>query len=150
MKKIKRIITSLMLVMAVCICSIQPAFAATHDTWKANTSYDYGFTFTDDNLTPYKTCRDAGDLVISGSFKKADTGSSNIKLKAQLRAYPSGAILDETVVYNYNYPHVDYFMLSAHVSAGQKVQIYFDASSINNPPGFYRKAKVSYTAFIAQ
>ena len=149
MKGIKKIITSLMLIMAICSCVFKTTLAATNDTWKANTSYNYGFTFTDDNLTPYKTCKDAGKLVISGNFKKADSGASNIKLTVELRAYSSGKVLKKTVVTNSSYPKTDYFMLSYDVSAGQKVQIYFDASSVDNPPGFLRKATVSYTAFIS-
>ena len=41
------------------------------------------------------------------------------------------------------------FFITTQVTAGQKIQLFFDASSINNPPGFYRKAWVDYDAYLA-
>lgn len=150
MKKMKKIITSIMLVMAMCIFAVQPAFAAGTETWySSHGNYDAAYTFNDDNLTPVKTMGDSGTLVVFGDFKKADSGSSNVKLTAEIRAYPSGTVLDRIVVDNTNYPNPNLFALSTHVTAGQKIQIYFDASSVSNPPGFLRSAYVDYSAYIA-
>ncbi len=152
MSKIKKIITSVMLVMAMCVLTIQPAFAATNnETWYIDHDGNYkaSYTLTDNNLTPYKIMGDTANLVVFGNFKKADTGSSNIKLTVQIREYPSGRVLAQTVVNNTNYPNSNMFFITTQVTAGQKIQLFFDASSINNPPGFYRKAWVDYDAYLA-
>ena len=152
MSKIKKIITSAMLVMAICVLTIQPAFAAAkNETWYIDHvgNYKASYTLTNNNLTPYKIMGDTANLVVFGDFKKADTGSSNIKLTVQIREYPSGRVLAQTVVNNTNYPNSNMFFITTQVTAGQKIQLFFDASSINNPPGFYRKAWVDYDAYLA-
>lgn len=152
MSKIKKIITSVMLVMTMCLLTVQSAFAATkNETWYIDHdgNYEASYTLTNNNLTPYKIMGDTANLVIFGDFKKADTGNSNIKLKVQIRDYPSGNVLKETVVDNTNYPNTNMFFITTPVTAGQKIQIFFDASSINNPPGFYRKAWVDYSAYLS-
>ena len=148
MKKfVKSVIACMMAMVMMCLVSVQPAMAA--ETWTiAGSNYDYDFTFVDDNLTPYKNIGDTGTLVVYGYFYKADSGASNIKLTVQIRDYPSGQVLAQTVVNNNNYPFSDNFNLSTSVYSGQKVQLYFDASSINNPPGFYRSAYVNYSVYI--
>lgn len=151
MNKIKKIITTLLLIVALFAVSVQPALAAGNETWYNTKNYDYAFTFTDDNLTPYKTIGNSGELVMYGYFYKADSSSySNIKLTAQIRDYPRGKVLGTTTVENIDYPISNFFVVKADVKKGQKVQIYFDASSINNPPGPYRKAYVNYTVYIAK
>ena len=151
MKKTKKIITSIMLIMAMCIFMVQPVFAAGNETWYIDHegNYEATYTFTDNNLTPYKTMGDSAYLVIFGDFKKADYGDSNIKLTVEIRDYPSGNVLDRRVVDNTNYPNTNMFVVTAQVYAGQRIQIFFDASSIDNPPGFYREAWVDYDAYLA-
>ncbi len=152
MNKIKKIITSVMLVIAMCVLTAQPALAATNnEIWYIDHygNYKASYTFTDTNLTPYKIMGNTANLVVFGKFKKADTGRSNIKLTVQIRDYPSGRVLDQMVVDNTNYPNTNMFFLATTVTAGQKIQLFFDASSINNPPGFYRKAWVDYDSYLA-
>lgn len=151
MKKFKKIIASFILVLSMFVLYTQPAMAATNETWYINHDGNYHseYTLTNNNLTPYKIMGDSANLVVFGDFCKADTGASNIKLTVEIRDYPSGRVLASTVVNNTNYPNSNMFFLYAPVSAGQKIQIFFDASSINNPPGFYRKAFVSYDSYLA-
>lgn len=145
----KKIIISIFAVMMMCLTSVHPVIAA--ETWTiAGGNYDADYTFTDDNLTPYKIIGDTGTLVVYGYFFKDDSGDSNIKLTAQIRDYPSGKILAQEVVENNDYPFSNNFMISTNVYSGQRIQLYFDASSINNPPGFYRKAYVNYSAYITE
>lgn len=132
------------------LCTVHSA--AANETWYINhPNYEATYTLTDTNLTPYKIMGDSANLVIFGNFKKADTGNSNIKLTVEIRDYPSGRVLTDakTVVDNTNYPNTNMFFVSAKVYKGQKIQIFFDASSINNPPGFFRKAWVDYDAYLA-
>ena len=152
MSKIKKIITSAMLVMAICVLTIQPAFAAAkNETWYIDHDGNYkaSYTLTNNNLTPYKIMGDTANLVVFGNFKKADTGSSNIKLTVQIREYPSGRVLAQTVVNNTNYPNSNMFFITTQVTAGQKIQLFFDASSISNPPGYYRRAFIEYWYYIS-
>lgn len=147
MNRIRRIITSFILIVAMISLSVQTASA--NETWKSGKNYNYSFSFTDDNLTPYKNIGTTGELVVYGYFVKADKASySNIKLTAQIRDYSTGKTLASTTVKNTDYPITNMFMVTANVKKGQKIQLYFDASSINNPPGPYRKAHISYDVYI--
>lgn len=146
MSKLKKVITCCILAMTLCIVSVMPAFAA--EVWYSGQNYYANYTFHDTNLTPYKEIANSGTLVVGGSFYKNDQGSSNIKLTVEIRDYSSGRVLARTVVENSNYPYRNDFLVEAPVSAGQKIQLFFDASSVNNPPGFYRSAYVDYTSLI--
>lgn len=151
MKFVKKIIASMLAVM-FCLGSVQVAHAASEsratEVWYTGQTYDYSYTMEDTNTTPVKTLGNSGQLVIYGNFYKADSGASNIKLTAKILEYPSGRVLDEVVVNNNNYPFSDNFVLSTYIQSGTKVQLFFDASSINNPPGFYRKAHLNYTVYV--
>lgn len=102
------------------------------------------YTFTNYNLTPVKTMGQSGTLIISGSFSGADgyANSSPIKLTVQIRSI-SGAVKASTIQID-DRSGATFFSVVASVSAGEKIQLYFDASSIANPPGIYRSAYVSY------
>ena len=121
--------------------SIQPR--AGTETWYGS-GFGGSYRFTDYNLTPVKTMGKSGTLVISGSFYGDDgyANSSRIKLTAQIRS-TSGAVKASTIVVD-DRSGSTFFAVSCNVSAGEKIQLYFDASSIANPPGIYRSAYVSY------
>ena len=113
------------------------------ETWYGS-GFGGSYTFTNYNLTPVKTMGKSGTLVISGSFHGADgyANSSPIKLTAQIRS-TSGVVKASTVEVD-DRSGATFFSVVASVSAGEKIQLYFDASSIANPPGIYRSAYVSY------
>lgn len=121
--------------------SIQPR--AGTETWYGS-GFGGSYRFTDYNLTPVKTMGQSGTLVISGSFYGADgyANSSRIKLTAQIRS-TSGAVKSYTIVVDDRSGSTP-FTVSCPVSAGEKIQLYFDASSVANPPGIYRSAYVEY------
>ena len=121
--------------------SIQPR--AGTETWYGS-GPGGSYTFTNYNLTPVKTMGTSGTLVISGSFRGADgyANSSPIKLTAQIRN-TSGVVRASTVVVD-DRSGAKGFAMSCQVSQGDKIQLYFDASSIANPPGIYRSAYIEY------
>ncbi len=148
---VKKIVASLLAVV-FCLGSVQATQAAPEpratEVWYVGHNYDYDYTMEDTNTTKPKLLGNSGKLVVYGNFYKDDSGASNIKLTAKLLEYPSGRVLDETEVSNTNFPSSNNFILSAYVQHGTQVQLFFDASSINNPPGFFRKAHLHYTAYI--
>lgn len=116
---------------------------AGNETWTGS-GLGGDFRFIDYNLTPVKTMGQSGTLTISGNFYGNDgyADSSPIKLTFEIRS-TSGAVLARTVVpdtRNGNIP----FAVSCHVSKGQQIQLFMDASSIANPPGILREAKIQY------
>lgn len=121
--------------------SIQPR--AGTETWYGS-GFGGSYRFTDYNLTPVKTMGQSGTLVISGSFYGDDgyANSSPIKLTAQIRS-TSGAVRASTVVVDTRAGYI-HFAVSCAVSVGDKIQLYFDASSIANSPGIYRSAYIEY------
>ena len=146
--KFKKIITSFVLVIAMLMLAVQPAFAAEGEIWYFDQRYEAEYTVTNTNLTPYKVIDQSGVLCVYGHFWKADSASySNVRLTVEIRDYPSGRVLNKVSAENRQYPYGDPFFIDAEVYAGQKIQLFFDVSSINNPPGPYRKALVSYEAY---
>lgn len=149
MKKGK-IITSFLLIVAMLTLTVQTAFAAEGEIWYKNGRYPAEYTITDTNLTPYKVINETGVLVVYGHFWKADSASySNVKLTVEIREYGTNTVLKRVVAENTQYPYGDPFYIEANVQAGQKIQLFFDVSSIDNPPGPLRQATVKYEAYFA-
>ena len=157
-KKLKRLLISLVVSATMLVTTVCPAFAAEEtttvetetvspragtETWTGS-GHGGSYTFNNYNLTPVKTMGESGRLLISGSFYGTDgyASSSPIKLTVQIRS-TSGAILVNRSFVDDRSGNVP-FSISVNVTAGQKVQLYFDASSIANPPGIYRSAFVEY------
>ena len=116
---------------------------AGNETWTGS-GFGGSYTFTDYNLTPVKTMGKSGTLVISGYFTGNDgyANASPIKLTAQIRN-TSGGVKGSSVTVDDRSVSTA-FAITASVSKGEQIQLYFDASSIANPPGIYRSAYVSY------
>ena len=116
---------------------------AGNETWTGS-GFGGSYTFTDYNLTPVKTMGTSGTLLIYGSFYGNDgyADVSPIKLTAQIRS-TSGAVKTQTIVVDTRNGYND-FAMSCTVSKGEQIQLYFDASSVANPPGILRHAYVSY------
>ncbi|MFG6318781.1 MAG: hypothetical protein K1W33_02810 [Clostridia bacterium] len=145
--KSKKIISSFILVITLLVFSNQYAYAA-NETWYKGNTYSASYTVTNNNLTPYKIIGSSGQLCIQGTFCKADSPSySNVRITVELREYGTGSVLARTVQDNTSYPNSNSFVVSTNVYSGQKIQIFIDISSTNNPPGSYRSASVQYSAF---
>ena len=116
---------------------------AGNETWTGS-GFGGAYRFTNYNLTPVKTMGSSGTLVISGTFYGSDgyADVSPIQLTAQIRS-TSGAVRAQTVRVDDRSGAVS-FSISCSVSRGDQIQLFFDASSIANPPGIYRSAYVSY------
>ena len=158
MEKIRRLLVGLVATASMLIATVSPAFAAEEtttvetetvspragtETWTGS-GFGGAYTFNNYNLTPVKTMGKSGRLLISGYFYGTDgyASSSPIVLTVEIRT-TSGTVLGRTTVYDDRSGNVD-FSVAANVSAGQQIQLYFDASSIANPPGIYRSAYVNY------
>ena len=115
------------------------------ETWYTGSALAGDYTFTNNNTTPVKTIGNSGTLRISGSFHGADgyATSSPIVLTVKIIDASTRATLASTVV-NDDLSGSTAFSVSCYLTAGRKIQIFFDASSIANPPGIYRKAYVNY------
>lgn len=129
--------------LATVMADISLENRAGNETWTGS-GFGGSYTFTDYNLTPVKTMGASGTLLIYGSFYGNDgyASASPIKLTAQIRS-TSGAIRAETIRVDNRSGNVS-FAMSCTVSKGDQIQLYFDASSIANPPGIYRSAYVTY------
>ena len=114
------------------------------ETWYPGSALAGDYTFTNNNTTPVKTMGGSGRLIISGDFYGADgyASASPIKLTVRIQS-TSGAILASTVAVDDRSGSTP-FAVSCNVSQGDRIQIFFDASSVANPPGIYRKAHVVY------
>lgn len=114
------------------------------ETWYGS-GFGGSYTFTDYNLTPVKTMGKSGTLVISGSFRGTDgyADVSPIKLTAQIRPAYSSSAKGSTVVVD-NGSGATSFAVTCSVSKGEQIQLFFDASSVANPPGIYRSAYIEY------
>lgn len=118
------------------------------ETWYGGSALAGDYTFENYNLTPVKTMGQSGTLRISGNFYGSDgyAAVSPILLTVRIQS-TSGTVLASTSI-NDSRSGSTPFSLSCHVSAGQKIQLFFDASSIANPPGIYREAHVTYYRYL--
>lgn len=116
---------------------------AGNETWTGS-GLAGNYTFRDNNLTPVKTMGKSGTLLIYGSFYGDDGYSdvSPIQLTVQIRS-TSGAVKTSTVRVD-DRSGATSFSISCPVSYGEQIQLFFDASSVANPPGIYRSAHVTY------
>lgn len=156
----KNIIVSLVLAMVMLFTgtlATTKVYAAGEETLPIGSHYIGSFTFTDTNLTKPKTMPNgAYKLVIGVRFRKAatDQGIGQVKLKLQIRD-TSGHVLTEKVVNDTSSQwasgYVAFITDPISVSAGQKVQIYFDALSVNpsQSNGNYRSIEINrFDSFI--
>ena len=157
-KRIKRLLVGLVATASMLIATVSPALAAEetgsmevetvspragNETWTGS-GFGGAYTFNNYNLTPVKTMGKSGRLLISGYFYGTDgyASSSPIKLTVQIRS-TNGNVLASTEVIDTRNGNIP-FSVAANVTAGQQIRLFFDASSIANPPGIYRSAYVNY------
>lgn len=129
--------------LATVMADISLENRAGNETWTGS-GFGGAYRFTDYNLTPVKTMGSTGTLLIYGSFYGDDGYSdvSPIKLTAQIRS-TSGVVKAQTIEVDSRNGYND-FSMACSVSQGEKIQLFFDASSVANPPGILRSAYVSY------
>ena len=135
----------LVTVMAITAFSTQ-AFAAGVETWYASWVSEGTFTVSNNNLTPVKTMGVSGTLHIvaqvSGRSDLEPSGCPPVKLTVQVRDLSGNVLASGSVSEDATVPQVH---INLPVTAGQKVQIFFDISSVSyNPNGNYRIADVTY------
>ena len=150
--KATRFIISFVLMCAMIITSAVPAFAAGAEDWSSSTkTYVGSMHMTDNNLTQVKTIKRTGTLHIVGHFygEDAHAAVSPIRLTAQIRYAYGGAIGNASITKDDNRSGLVDFEVTCPVSYDQQVQIFFDASSISNPPGYYRRAFIEYWYYIS-
>ena len=135
----------LVTIMAITAFSTQ-AFAAGVETWYAPWVEEGTITVSNNNLTPVKTMGTSGTLHIvaqvSGRSDLEPVGCPPVNLTVQVRdlngnVLASGSVSEEAAI-----PLVH---INLPVTAGQKIQVFFDISSVSyNPNGNYRIADVTY------
>lgn len=158
-----RIFSSITIAICIILTTFSPAFAAEKEessaitpragveTWSNSSStYVGSMHMQNNNLSPVKTIGRSGTLHIWGHFygEDANAASSPIQLRAEIRQASGSAINGNYCLVRDNRSGLVHFSTSCAVTAGQKVQIYFDASSISNPPGYYRQAYIEYYYYI--
>ena len=113
------------------------------ETWTGS-GLGGNYTFRDYNLTPTKTMGQSGTLLIHGTFYGADgyADVSPVKLTAEIRS-TSGAVKARTVVPD-DHSGATAFSMSSAVTVGEQINLFFDASSVANPPGILRSARIIY------
>ncbi len=150
--KATRFIISFVLMCAMIITSAVPAFAAGAEDWSSSTkTYVGSMHMTDNNLTQVKTIKRTGTLQIVGHYYGEDAHDdvSHIRINSQIRYAYGGAIGNASITKDDNRSGLVDFEVTCPVSYGQQVQIFFDASSISNPPGYYRRAFIEYWYYIS-
>ena len=144
------------IVMALAVitltATVSPVSASGVETWSDSAGPWEKIRVTNNNTTPVKTIGRAGTLWLNVLFAncKADGCSDTepsyyppVRVTGKIISYPSGEVLasesmDEGGLQMFNL--VSYRPLSV----GEKVRIFFDVSSVYNPPGPYRKAHINF------
>lgn len=135
----------LVTVLAITAFSTQ-AFAAGVETWYAPWVEEGTITVSNNNLTPVKTMGVSGTLhlvaEVTGRPDLEPSGCPPVKLTVQVRDLNGNILASGVVSEDATIPLVH---INLPVTAGQKVQIFFDISSVSyNPNGNYRVANVTY------
>lgn len=135
----------LVTVMAITAFSTQ-AFAAGVETWYAPWVEEATITVSNNNLTPVKTMGVSGTLhlvaEVTGRPDLEPAGCPPVKLTVQVRDLNGNVLASGVVSEDATVPQVH---INLPVTSGQKIQIFFDISSVSyNPNGNYRVANVDY------
>lgn len=157
-KKVLTFMMSIVLLFA-CVSPIRVSAAGT-ETLPLGEYYVGDFTFTDQNLTPIKTMPAAAeDLYFKILFYKAniDAGIGPVKLNVQVRDVNTGEVLlNETMIDQSGWVGGQYnrfttfYTSRISVYPGQKIQILFDASSVDylQSNGAYRSITLYFSSYI--
>ncbi len=112
-------------------------------TWTATSDQSDVFTVTNDNLSPYKTLAFNGSLDMWITFSQADTSSSPIKVRFEIRNLTTGLTHFRNLKGSWGNVR-NHIYVPAHY--GDIIQIYVDVSTADGYPlpGYYRSARVQY------
>lgn len=146
--KIKSKILSLVAVLMVAVMTFYtPVMAAGVETWNGAWVDEPKITVRNNNLTPVKTMGQSGTLHVAASITgRPDlepSGCPKVKLTMQIRDLNGNVLKSGSVREDAFMPQVH---LSLSVKKGQKIQVFFDVSSVShNPNGNYRVGDVRYS-----
>lgn len=148
MKSIKKKLATITLAFAMAIIAFAlPVMAAGVETWYGDWVDETPIIVTNNNLTPVKTMGVSGTLHVAAGIKgRPDlepSGCPKIKLTMEIRTL-SGTVLGRKEV------REDAFMPQVHIDVpvvkGQKLQIFFDVSSVSyNPNQNFRVGEINYS-----
>ena len=135
----------LVTVMAITAFSTQ-AFAAGVETWYSGWVEENTMTVHNYTITPVKTMGVSGTLhlvaEVEGRPDLEPSGCPPVKLTVQVRDLNGNVLASGVINEDAAAPQVH---INLPVTAGQKIQIFFDISSVSyNPNGNYRYADVTY------
>ena len=122
-------------------------YAAGVETWERGYVYNVGgFTFTNTNTTPTKTINGENLSLILG-WKKASTdrGIGDVKLTVQILDSTTGNPLTSKLQYYFEDDGSGYSWVNltlSNLNYGQKIKIWFDASSVGSSNGNYRSIEI--------
>ena len=156
MIKVNKIIVILLTAIALAVCSVCPVYALEgYDNWKSIGEYNndaemphYFHIFEDCGVLARGVANSNGYLLIDGDFNKYDDGASGVRLTIEVRDADTHETLLTITADNTDISAPTRFRDLVPVHKNQKIELFFDASSIDNPPGFYRWAAVEYTVII--
>ena len=136
----------LSLIMTLVFALPTSVSAAGVETWYGDWVNEPTMIITNHNLTPVKTIGKSGTLHVAASISRVQEAYDdlpNIKLTMEIRQTNGKVLARGEVEAGTMLPQVH---LSTPVKKGQKIQVYFDISSVShNPHGNYRKGKVNYS-----
>lgn len=124
-----------------------PVMAAGAETWYGGWVNEPTIIVTNNNLTPVKTMGKSGTLHVAASIKgRPDlepAGCPKVKLRMEIRDLAGNVLRSGEVSETAFMPQIH---LSMPVTVGQKIQIFFDVSSVSyNPIGNFRKGEIQYS-----
>lgn len=160
MKSIKsrffRLVICLALVFSMSCANVMPTFAAGVETWGDKTAVGptEHIRVTDYSWTPLKTMGRDGYLSINnftykcapgycGCKDQEPSGWSHIKVYIKIVDIDTGAILGEQTFGTHQIIS-DKVTTRNPVHKGQRIKVFFDVSSVDNPPGPFRKAHIDF------
>lgn len=161
MKTIKsrfmRCITCIALALSMLFPMSMPASAAGVEVWGDNTTTTgpwENIRVTDTNWTPVKTMGRNGTLIIDNFVGRCNsdyctcsdqepTNYSQLNVHIKIVNYDTGEVLAddwfrEHYVFSYE------LKTKRPVLQGERIRVFFDVCSLNNPPGPARKAHIQF------
>ena len=160
MKSVKlniyRYIKCITLLMVILISSTLSVSAAGVETWGKDTAIGpwEDIRVTNDNWTPVKTMGRSGTLIIDNFITPCNanyctcadqepTSYPQLNVNIKIVNYDTGEVLADEwfrqhIVFSYE------LKTTRAVAVGERLRVYFDVCSLNNPPGPYRKAHIQF------
>lgn len=153
-KLLSRFMLCFSLIVSLIFSSNMPVMAAGTETWSQSVGPTEYMRIVNNNTTPVKTIGKAGTLTIENWITRCNsnycncsdqepTSYSQINVHIQIISYDTGEILADGWFREHNV-FAQSLSTTRSLRVGERVRIFFDICSLNNPPGPYRKAHISY------